>query len=86
MPDGDAVLVIDDAVCMELQGLADHWDARIRRNLADILSTTCTSVVLAVARKHGDLHPQDHAMWADLREELLGSSVTLLPLRGLPAT
>jgi hypothetical protein len=85
MADGDAVLFLDGTVCLEVSGLADQWDAALRRNLADMLTTLCTDVVLAVARRRSRLRPHDHAMWAELREEMLGSAVALAPLLALPA-
>lgn len=85
MADGDAVLRLDDLTCMEIAGLAHHWDATMRTKLAHVLAQTCERATLAIARRGGVLFPADHALWAELREELLGGPVNLEPLLALPA-
>ncbi len=83
---GDVALLTDLKVVQEIEGLADHWDPVLRRNVAYVLREIgATEVLLAVARPGGTPLPQDHALWADLREELLDSPITIHPLRGLPA-
>lgn len=85
LPSGDAVLLLDDAVCMEVAGLADQWDEVMRRNTAGILRETAREVVLAIARPGADLLPQDRVLWRELQEELRDSPVQLAPLQALPA-
>ena len=84
--DGDVALLTDLEVVQEIEGLADEWDAELRRNIAYVLTEVGASeLTVAVARRHKRLLPQDHALWADLREELLGSPIVVHPLRALPA-
>lgn len=86
MLDGDIALLTDLKVVQEIEGLADHWEPRIRRNLAEGLRETgAQELQLAIARPGAELLPQDHALWADLREELLGSGIKVLPVVALPA-
>ena len=85
MPAGDVVLLLDDAVCMEVGGLADHWDEQTRRSTAEVLRDTAQKVVLAIARPGADLLPQDRVLWRELSEELRDSPVQLAPLQALPA-
>ena len=82
---GDVALLIDDGVCMEVEGLADCWDAQLRRNLAATLRAGARRVLIVVARPGRQLLASDHVLWAELREELLDSSVELLPIRGVAA-
>ena len=85
MRDGDVALLIDDGVCLEIEGLANHWDAGVRRNLAAALGPGCARVVMAVARPGRALLASDHVLWAELREELLDSGVELDPLHAVAA-
>jgi sulfur carrier protein ThiS len=86
MRNGDVALLTDLKVVQEVEGLADEWDAELRRNVAALLTSVgVRELLIAVARPDAELLPQDHALWADLREELLGSSITVLPVMGLPA-
>ncbi len=86
LPDGDVLLLTDLSVVQEVEGLADHWDAVLRRNIADVLREVgATELVVAIARRDQQLKPADHAIWADLREELLDSEVTVRPLVALNA-
>lgn len=85
MADGDAVLLLDDEVCLELQGMADGWDDVGRRNLVSILTQTSQRVLVAIARPEARLRPGDHRLWHDLERELAGTGVDLLPVRALPA-
>ena len=84
MAAGDAVLVLDSSVCMEVAGLADHWDEVLRRNTAGILRETATEVVLAIARPGADLLPEDYRLWRELHQEV-GHDVSLAPVQALPA-
>ena len=85
MDDGDAVLLLDSKVAVEMEGLADHWDAQLRTNTAGILRETARTVVVAVARRDAVLRPSDYQLWRDLHDELRDGDVALLPLRALPA-
>ncbi len=85
MDDGDAVMLLDSKVCMEVEGMADHWDAQLRTNTAGILRETSRTVVVAVARRDGVFRPSDYQLWRDLHDELRDGDVALLPLRALPA-
>ena len=57
MADGDALLLLDGTVCLELAGMADNWDDLGRRNLVEILTTTAHRVQVAIARERSDLRP-----------------------------
>lgn len=85
LPAGDAVLLLDETVCMEIAGLADHWDDVLRRNMAEVLRETAHDVVLAIARSGADLLPEDYRLWRELHQELRGSDVDLAPVQALPA-
>jgi hypothetical protein len=86
MLDGDVALLTDLQVVQEVEGLADHWDPVLRRNIAYVLREVgARELQVAIARPDAELLPQDHALWADLREELLDSPITVLPLLALPA-
>jgi hypothetical protein len=86
LDNGDAIVVTDAKVVVQFDALGDRWDPALRRNVAFVLKhMEVKEVLLAVARPEADLLPQDHAMWADLREELLGTSITVHPPHGLPA-
>lgn len=83
---GDVLILTDDKIVQEVTGLADQWDPVLRRNIAEVLREVGVSeVALLVARPEGIPLPQDHAMWADLRDELQGSAIVVHPLEGLPA-
>ena len=84
LDDGDALLLVDDGVCLEIEGLADGWDDVVRRNLSRTLKQTAQRVVVAIARPRGELQPGDFALWRDLHADL-GDDVELLPVRALPA-
>ena len=85
LEDGDAVLLIDDTICLEIERLADEWDDRGRRNLADILTKTARRVLVAIARDGSELLPGDYQLWRELHQELRDTEVELLPVRALPA-
>ncbi|MCU1671968.1 MAG: hypothetical protein JWN77_81 [Frankiales bacterium] len=85
LQDGDAVLLLDSAVCLEVEGLADQWDEQLRSNTAGILRETARTVLLAVARPGAALLPSDYQVWRDLHTALRDGDVALLPLRALPA-
>ena len=82
---GDVLFLIDDKVCMEITGLAARWDDVVRSNTAGVLRKTARRVVVAIARPEATLLPGDLQLWKDLRDDLLGSDVTLLPVQALPA-
>ena len=85
MADGDAVLLLDGEVCLELQGMADEWDDLGRRSLVSVLVQTSRRVLVAIARPRAELRPSDYQLWRDLHRDLAGSEVDLLPVRALPA-
>ena len=85
LEDGDAVLLLDGTVCLELESLADGWDDVGRRNLVSILTRTSHRVLVAIARDRGRLQPGDYQLWRELHEDLRGTDVELLPVRALPA-
>ena len=83
---GDAVLLIDSDVCLEIAGLADDWCATTRDNLIDVLRRSARRVVVAVARPAYELTPSDYQLWRDLHAGLRDGDVDLQPLRALPAS
>ena len=85
LEDGDAVLLLDGTVCLELERMADEWDDLGRRNLVEILAQTSQRVLVAIARPRAQLRPSDYQIWRDLHQELAGTDVELLPVRALPA-
>lgn len=86
MMNGDVALLTDLDVVQEVEGLADHWDPVLRRNIAYLLREVgARELQVAIARPDAELLPQDHALWADLREELLDAPIRVLPLIALPA-
>ena len=86
LQDGDAVLLLDDTVCLELAGLADAWDdEEVRTSTASVLRSTTSRVAVAIARRGGELQPGDYRVWRDLHADLRDSAVELLPVRALPA-
>ena len=85
MRDGDVVLLLDDRVCFEVEGLAVHWAAVLRRNTANVVRETARRVVVCIARRHRKLRDSDYQLWRDLHSDLSDSDVHLLPVRALPA-
>lgn len=85
LEDGDAILVLDDAVCVEVKQLAEHWDEVVRSSTASLVTARSRRVVLAVARQDCTLHESDFQMWRELHEELRDTQVELRPVRALPA-
>lgn len=85
MQGGDVALLLDGGRVVEIAELADHWDPQLRSNLAYTLRGTTQSVQLAISRPSGELLDADHALWADLREELLDAPIKVLPLLALKA-
>jgi hypothetical protein len=85
LDDGDVVLLVDDAVCLEVAGLASQWDEVLRRNTGRILRETASRVVVAIARPGAELLPRDYRLWRELHEEVRGTAVELLPVQALPA-
>jgi hypothetical protein len=85
LDDGDALLVVDDAVFLEVEQLATEWDDVLRRNTGRVLRDTATRVVVAIARRHSSLLPSDYQLWRELHEELRDADVDLLPVKALPA-
>ena len=85
MDDGDAVLLLDDEVCLEFTGMADGWDEDGRRRLVELLGATARRVLVAIARDRGRLLPGDYQLWRELHQDLRDTDVDLLPVRSLPA-
>ena len=85
LEDGDAVLLLDETFCLELEGLADAWDEVGRRNLVEVLRRSAERVVVAIARDRSRLLPSDYQLWRDLHADLRDRDVDLLPVRALPA-
>ena len=85
LDDGDAVLLIDDEVCLEIEQLADEWDGVLRRRTTEVLLSTADRVQVAIARTGGVLLASDYQLWRELHADLRGSAVELLPVRALPA-
>ena len=85
LDDGDALLLLDDTVCLELTGLADRWDEVGRRNLVQIIEASARRVLVAIARDRGRLLPCDYQLWRELHQDLRDTQVELLPVRALPA-
>ncbi|MCW2715124.1 MAG: hypothetical protein JWN88_2171 [Frankiales bacterium] len=85
MDEGDAVLLLDDEVCLEFGQLTTGWDDESRRRLAQMLDASASRVLLAIARDGGRLLPRDYQIWRELHEELRSTRVELLPVRALPA-
>ena len=85
LDDGDAVLVLDDRVCLEIEQLAAEWDHVLRTSTAHIVRSTATRAAVLIARRGGVLHDSDYQLWRDLHAELRGTDVDLLPVRGLRA-
>ena len=83
---GDVVLTVDGIELAVLEQFADVWDPVLRRNTAYVIRELgAREVRLQVARPDGVLLPQDHALWADLQEELVPDGIVLKGLTGLPA-
>jgi hypothetical protein len=87
MHDGDVVVLVPEhQLATEVEGLADHWDTELCRNLALLLrELDAHEVELAVARPDGLLLESDHSLLGDLVEELAGTGVVVRPLVALPA-
>jgi hypothetical protein len=85
LEDGDAVLLIDDEVCLEIADLADDWDDVVRRSTTQVLLSTASRVQVAIARTSGVLRDSDYQLWRDLHADLRERDVQLLPVRALPA-
>jgi hypothetical protein len=89
LDNGDAILIcgggVEDVV-QEIAGLADHWHPRVRDAVCGVLrDIDVGEVVVAIARPDAQLLPQDHALHADLAEELRDGPIRLHPLEALPA-
>jgi hypothetical protein len=85
LDDGDAVLVLDDTVCLEIERLAAEWDDGLRQKTAHIVRSTATRALLLIARPRGVLRDSDYQLWRELHADLRDSEVQLQPVRGLRA-
>jgi len=86
MTDGDVVLLVGELqLATEIEGLADHWDPLLCHNTALVLQEIgAREVELGIARPGAVLHPSDHLLVADLREELADAGITVLAPVALP--
>lgn len=85
LEDGDAVLLLNDKVCVEVEQLAAEWDEQLRHNTVHILRATADRVLVLIARPQGVLRDSDYQLWRELHADLRDSDVQLLPVRALPA-
>ena len=86
MAAGDAVLLLDDEVCLELAGLGDQWTDGGSAPLLRILAGTgCRSVRLLVARPGAELLASDYQLWRELHAGLRDTGTELRTLWALPA-
>lgn len=87
MQDGDAVvLLVEQGVATEIEGLANEWDATLRRNLARALrDVDVREVMVGIARRRKALQAGDHQLLTELCEELAGTGIVVHPLVALPA-
>ncbi len=85
LADGDAILLLDGQVCMEVEGLADHWDEALRLGVTEAVRATARSVTLAVARHRERLRDGDYQIWRELHAGLRDADINVAPLRALPA-
>ena len=86
MDNGDAVAFLDHKLAVEMEGVADQWDPQLRDSISAALEGSGTKeLALAVCRPDGVPLPQDHAMWADLRERCFALGIRVEPLIGLPS-
>jgi len=85
LPAGDAVVLLDGVICVEVADLARQWDSTVRRDTATLLRGTASHVVIAIARPEARLLPEDRRLWHELHDELRDGAVELAPLQALPA-
>ncbi len=86
MEDGDAVILLDDTVCLELEQPGRAPDRTLLDGLVHALRTSASVVVLAVARTGRRPRPADLLLWTELCAALADSGAQLRPLVLLPAT
>lgn len=84
LEDGDAVLVIDDEVCLEIEHLAEQW-ATLRSSTVHVLRCSASRAMVLIARPDATLLDRDYQLWRELHADLRDSPVQLLPVRALPA-
>lgn len=85
MEDGDAVLLLNDEVCLEFEQFAAGWDDDGCSRVVDLLAASASRVLLAIAREGSTLLPGDYQLWRELHEALRDTQVELLPVQALPA-
>lgn len=83
MDEGDAALLLDEAVCLEVEQLAVDWDDELVKSLASTL-LSASKVRLLVARRGGRPLPSDVRLWTALRLALAGR-VEVQPLTTMRA-
>lgn len=86
MAAGDAVLLLDDEVCLELAALGDQWPDGGSASLVTLLTgADCRSVRLLVARPGAELQASDYQLWRELHAGLRDTGTELRTLWALPA-
>ena len=85
LDEGDAVLLLDDKVCLEIEQLATEWDDVLRHKTAQVVRSSASRALVHIARPDGVLRDSDYQVWRDLHADLRDSDVDLLPVRALPA-
>jgi hypothetical protein len=86
LDNGDAAIFTDAGMALEVAGLADNWDRLCKENLCSaITGSGVREIAVAIARPDAALLAQDHAMWADMREELAPAGIVVMDPIGLPA-
>ena len=85
LDDGDVVLFLDDKLSVEVDQLAEEWDAELCASVARTVRETARRLQVLVSRENGDLRASDYQLWRDLHAALRDSAVELAPVRPLPA-
>jgi len=83
--DGDAVLLLDDEVCLEIEGLADAWGPAARDTTVHVVRRSAHRVQVLIARQDARLEERDYQLWRDLHADLRDTADQLMPVRALPA-
>ena len=84
---GDLLLLLTELrQVLHLEGCADAWDPRIRRNLGAVFEDLgIREIQVAISRPDAELLGQDYALTVELREELAKHGISVSAPRGLPA-
>jgi len=88
MEDGDVVLLlVQEDLATEIEGLADAWDPTLRRNIVKVVrELEAREVLVGIARRYRALGEGDHRVVTELRQELAGTGVLVHPAVALPAS